>query len=353
MSLRDLGSRIAVDSIARDADRWSSSSQGHTPNATISQVATFCALPMSAPVLVSVVIPAYNYAKFLPAAVESVLAQTYSPIELIVVDDGSTDETPAILTGYGDRIQNIRKVNAGLSAARNTGIKAARGQFVGFLDADDLWLPDKIAMQMELYARHPEAGCIGCGVQVVDADLKEGRRTSHADLVGTSEKRLQDILLRREWVGGSGSGALIRRSILDEVGLFDENLTAAEDWDMWLRIVAQYSVYNVREPLVRIRRHFTGTFRNAEKMERNQLTVYRKQMERTPWAFESSVRRQAMSMIWMDSARERVHARSYWSAAGRLVRALRACPFDAGAWRLLAVCLVRSALPKSSPMNSA
>lgn len=302
--------------------------------------------------LVSIVIPAYNYAKYLPDAIDSVLAQTYEPIELIVVDDGSTDGTPQVLAEYGNRIRTIRKSNAGLSAARNTGIQAARGEFIAFLDADDQWLPEKLQRQMELHALHPDAGCIGCGVELVDGNLNAIRQTHQDDLLGTPEQRLRDVLLRREWVGGSGSGVLVRRSVLDQVGLFDVTLTAAEDWDMWLRIVLHYPVYNVREPLVRIRRHFTGTFRNAEKMERNQLAVYRKQMQSTPWAFGTLIRRQAMAMIWMDSARERMFARSFWSAARRLVQSIISWPFRRGSLRLLAVCVFRGTIRKSSPTKN-
>lgn len=296
---------------------------------------------MSARVLVSVVIPAYNYERFLPAAIDSVLAQTYYPIELVVVDDGSTDGTHCVLGAYGDRIRSIRKKNAGLSAARNTGIRAANGDFIAFLDADDLWMPEKIERQMEIYAKHPDAVCVGCGVELVDSDLNSIRQVQHDDVHGSAEKRLRDVLLRRGWVGGSGSGALIRRDVLSQLGFFDEGLTAAEDWDLWLRIVEHYPVYNVPNPLVRIRRHFTGTFRNAEKMESNQLSVLHQQMLRTPWAFGESMRRQAMAMIWVDSAVERMFVKAFWSAAARLLRAILAWPLRRDAWHLLAVCLVR------------
>lgn len=291
--------------------------------------------------LVSVVIPAYNYARFLPAAIESVLSQTYRPLELIVVDDGSTDDTPAVVAAYGDRIRSIRKVNGGLSAARNTGIQAGQGEYFAFLDADDLWMPDKLAQQVAVFEQHPEAGCVGCGVVLVDGNLKPCGQSSHADLIGPPEQRVRKVLLRREWVGGSGSGALVKRAVLERVGLFDEELTAAEDWDMWLRIVEQFPVCNARAPLVQIRRHFTGTFRNAEKMERNQLAVFHKQIGRTPQVLGASLRRQVLAMIWADSALERMFAGAHWSAASRLLRALWAWPLQQGVWKPLAVCVAR------------
>lgn len=312
-----------------------------------------CDLSMPSSELVSVVIPAYNYARYLPAAIESVLAQTYQPIELIVVDDGSTDDTPNVVSPYADRIRYIRQANSGVCVTRNTGIRASQGKFVAFLDADDIWMPEKIQKQMEAQILHPDAGCIGCGVELVDGDLQASRQVWHDDLLGSPEQRLNDVFLRREWVGGSCSGAFVSRSVLDQIGLFDASLTAAEDWDMWLRIVQFHPVYNLREPLVRIRRHFTGSFRNADKMERNQLAVYRNQLQRTPDVFRPSIKRQAMAMILIDSARERMFARKFWYAALRLAQAISSWPFRGDAWHLLAVCLVRGTIRKTSPMKTA
>ena len=111
---------------------------------------------------ISVVIPAYNHGRFLREAIDSVLAQTYAPLEIIVVDDGSTDDTEQIVRSYGDRVRYIRQQNAGVGAARNNGIANARGEYVAFLDSDDLWLPEKLAVQVEYMRRHPE--CAACAV---------------------------------------------------------------------------------------------------------------------------------------------------------------------------------------------
>src|SRR5437773_3781756 len=116
-------------------------------------------------VTVSVVIPTYNYARYLPEAIDSALAQTHAPLEVIVVDDGSTDDTPRVLAVYGDRIRVIRQANRGPGAARNTGIAAARGEYVGFLDADDVWLPRKLELQMARFEADQGLGLVHCGAE--------------------------------------------------------------------------------------------------------------------------------------------------------------------------------------------
>src|SRR5512143_3730544 len=111
---------------------------------------------MSSEPLVSVVMPVYNGARYLRQALESALAQTYRPLEIVVVDDGSTDETPAILAEFGTRIRALRQPNSGSAAARNAALDAARGELIAFLDADDLWLPQKLAVQVEYLREHPD-----------------------------------------------------------------------------------------------------------------------------------------------------------------------------------------------------
>ena len=117
---------------------------------------------------ISVIIPAYNYARYLAEAIDSALGQTYAPLEVIVVDDASTDDTPRVLAAYGQRIRAIRQPNGGAGAARNTGIAAARGEYVAFLDADDVWLPRKLELQMALFDADPALGLIHGGKGATD-----------------------------------------------------------------------------------------------------------------------------------------------------------------------------------------
>jgi len=290
--------------------------------------------------LVSAVIPTYNYGRFVGRAIDSVLAQTYAPLECIVVDDGSTDDTPRVLAAYGERIRAIRQENRGLSGARNAGIAAARGSYIALLDADDAWKPRKIARQVATIEGAPDVGVVGCAYEVTDevhAPRAVGLRPSVPELPG----RLRRIALRESWVEASGSGALVPRRVLDEVGPFDEGLRAAEDWDMWLRIAARYRIVNLPEVLVSISQHGTGTFRNPEKMERSQWSVYRASIARWPELLDARTRRRMRALILADAGDEYIGARDYGSALRRYAASLRAWPLDPTRWGVAARLIVR------------
>src|SRR4051812_3217208 len=119
---------------------------------------------------VSVVIATYNHGRYLREAIDSALAQTHPPLEVIVVDDGSTDDTAEILQTYGGRIRAMRQANAGVAAARNAGLAAASGRYVGFLDSDDVWAPDKLARQLAVFDAQPALGLVHCGLERTDAN---------------------------------------------------------------------------------------------------------------------------------------------------------------------------------------
>jgi glycosyltransferase involved in cell wall biosynthesis len=193
--------------------------------------------------LVSVVIPTYNRAWILTEAIKSVLSQTFENYELIVVDDGSTDNTRLLLDSFKD-IRAISQKNKGVSAARNSGIEAAAGDYLAFLDSDDLWLPEKLASQMAFFKTHPEA--MICQTQEIW--IRNGRRINpkrrHRKASGMFFERSLDLCLV------SPSAVIIKKDLLDDVGRFDEMLPACEDYDLWLRIGARYPVFLVDKPLV-------------------------------------------------------------------------------------------------------
>jgi len=198
---------------------------------------------------ISVVIPTHNHAGFLPAAVGSVRSQGWPGIEIIVVDDGSTDGTGRVLDELaGDDLRVLRQPKAGAAAARNRGIAESRGDWVAFLDADDYWLPGKLAAQMSaLAAGSNERTFAYCGSLVFDGQgvIIEVRPAAPGAM------RLDALVWGNTITTGS---VVVKRAALFEVGLFDESLNVlGEDWDLWLRLAASYEGACVPEPLVAIR----------------------------------------------------------------------------------------------------
>lgn len=202
---------------------------------------------------VSVVIPTFNRAHQICEAVDSALAQTWQDAEVIVVDDGSSDNTRDVLEHYRSRIRYIHQDNKGVSAARNAGIREAQGQFISILDSDDLWLPEKVALQMQAFAENPSLGLVSCFSRFVDLDGHQLDESTPAPVNPATQGRIPlRTLLLGNCVSG-GSNAVIRRECLDAVGLFDENLVSAEDWEMWIRIAKRFPIGFVTEALTIVR----------------------------------------------------------------------------------------------------
>ncbi|MGD8394527.1 MAG: glycosyltransferase family 2 protein [Candidatus Eiseniibacteriota bacterium] len=199
----------------------------------------------------SVVIPAYNAARTLPATLASVFAQTCQDYEVIVVDDGSTDATPSLLSGYGDRLRVVRKPNEGRpAAARNRGLEAARGTYVAFLDADDLWRPAKLECQLVLLDANPRLGLCYTAAALIDQD---GAPLGEHRCPAEGRGRIYDLLSVRNIMVGSSVAA--RRAAILAAGGFDESLTSIENWDLWIRIARDWEVDFVDEPLTIYRKH--------------------------------------------------------------------------------------------------
>ncbi|MEK6374321.1 MAG: glycosyltransferase family 2 protein [Acidobacteriota bacterium] len=215
---------------------------------------------------ISVIIPTYNYARYLRDAIDSVLAQTVAPLEIIVVDDGSTDDTPQVLTAYGAKIRAIHQSNQGVAAARNTGVAAARGEYIAFLDSDDLWLPRKLELQIARLESDPSLGFVHCGAETFDGEATLDVLEGMEGWVGEAILRLDRMV-----VPVPGSGILLPKRVIEEVGDFDVRLPPSDDWDLCYRVAARYPIGFVPEVLVRYRLHGSGIHLNIPKMENAML----------------------------------------------------------------------------------
>ena len=199
---------------------------------------------MEAKTQVSVIIPTYNRGWTIGEAVDSVLAQDYRDFELIVVDDGSTDNTPQVLDAYRGAIKVFRQENKGVSAARNRGISEASGRFIAFLDSDDLWLPQKLSRQVEFFNTTPDALICQTEEVWIRSGVRVNPKKRHKKPSGMIfEPSLALCLV-------SPSAVMILRSLLEIVGNFDEALPACEDYDLWLRISCRFPVYHINTPLI-------------------------------------------------------------------------------------------------------
>lgn len=223
---------------------------------------------------ISVIIPAYNYARYLSQAIDSVLAQTVQPHEVIVVDDGSTDETPAVLAPYRSQVCVLRQANQGVASARNAGAAAATGDLLAFLDADDLWLPRKLERQRERLQSEPDLGLVHCGYEDMDpSGYVLGARYVHG-LEGWVADSM--LLFSGPVILGGGSGFLVPRVVFQATGGFDRRLSTSADWDFFQQVARRARVGFVPEVLLRYRRHGSNMHANVKAMEHDMLLAYDK-----------------------------------------------------------------------------
>ena len=223
---------------------------------------------------VSVIIPTYNRAHYLGAAIDSVLGQTSTDTEVIVVDDGSTDQTRAVLEQYGSRVRPLYQEHCGLIAAvRNRGLREARGEYVAFLDSDDLWLPTLLETQVAALEQRPEWGMVYCDGWILDDATGQDLCRTHAATRAESGW-IGPALFEQNFI--QTSAVVVRRAVLEDVGVFREDveLWAVEDWELWLRTAARYQVGYCGEPLFRLRLHPANTSRrNPGKNHQHSLAV--------------------------------------------------------------------------------
>jgi glycosyltransferase involved in cell wall biosynthesis len=276
--------------------------------------------------LVSVIIPAFNVAEWLAETIHSVLAQTHRPVEVIVVDDGSTDGTPLVAQGFGNAVKYIRRLNGGVGAARNAGFRASTGEYVAFVDADDLWFPDKLARQVALLESKPDVGWVYSDALVVDHSARHvldrvGRTWDlpEGDIVGS--------LLLNNFV--ACPTPLIRRALMEALGGFEElrSLTVAADWHMWLRLAAAAPAGCVRSPLARVRSHpgsMTGTM-DLDSTYNGKVTVIEQVIALRPLQLEP-LRSRAISNVQLGMGQWMIRRGDMRRARRMFVASIRSHP---------------------------
>jgi len=297
---------------------------------------------------ISVVIPCFNARRWIVAAVRSVLAQDWPDLEIVVVDDGSTDGSAELVSQHFPQVRLLRRANAGVAAARNAGVEHSRGEWIAFLDADDIWLPGKLKRQWQALSEEPTS-CMACsGWQVWTSEEPEPDPAFIAALVdaGGDPSRWQgpsgwiypDLLLSCEvWT----STVLVKRQLLDEVGGFDPTLRVGEDLDLWLRTSRQTPIVRVPAPLALYRMHPSSITKGAPA-ENYEARVIERAVVR--WGLASPDGRAAawcdvqrtLARTWDDYAGAQLrvgNARLAWQGA---LRSLRHDWRRAKAWSILA-----------------
>ncbi|MEL7069004.1 MAG: glycosyltransferase family A protein [Cyanobacteria bacterium J06581_3] len=230
---------------------------------------------------VTVVIPVYNSLDYLPDAVESALEQTFGDIEVIIVNDGSSDNTEQWVLSQSDpRIILISQENLGKSAARNRGIAASKGEYIAFLDADDLWETTKLEKQVRCLESAPDVGLVYTWTALAD---ESGQPTGRI-LASPAEGNVWKPLMLKN-ILACGSTPMVRRQCFEVAGLFSSDLPLAQDWDMWIRIAARYEFALIKQPLVRYRKHTGNTSAKWELMQQCSCLVLDRAFESAPGDF--------------------------------------------------------------------
>lgn len=282
--------------------------------------------PLSAEPLVSVVVPCYNMAEHTHETITSLLNQTYPRLEIVAVDDGSTDRTPQVLASFAGRVTALRQENAGACRARNLGFSRTRGELVAFLDCDDLWEPGKAEKAVAAFRARPEAGLVYHHALWID---ERGRIVGPRSFPALPSGRIFESLAVEDFI--RNSTPVLRRAALEAVGLWDEAIFTTADWELWLRLAKDYPAAFIPEPLSRTRVSSYYNARNIEQTRRETLYLFEKHGGGLP---EDS-RRKALARMHFYLSRLFAANRDYAAARREALEAARLEPVfkhRLGAW---------------------
>ncbi|MFH1395272.1 MAG: glycosyltransferase [Candidatus Omnitrophota bacterium] len=279
---------------------------------------------------VSVIIPAYNKADLTVKTVKSVLAQTYKNIEIIVVDDGSTDNTTERLKPYCNRIKYVYKNNGGACSARNLGIKKTAGDYIALIDCDDIYIPEKIEISVDFLDKNPDIGFIHTPVYFIDEnDNVCGRypRFKKAPSGYVSKK-----LLLKNFV--CNSTVVVRAECFEKTGMFDETIFTPADWDMWLRLSEYYKVGYINKPMTLYRKSESYIAKHLEQSKRELLIVLEKVFRRNP-DLNRRFRKRLISNVYFSQALGYLRVEDWIKARNEVILALKEYGFNVYAVTLL------------------
>ena len=307
----------------------------------------------------SVVIPCFNASRYIATAIRSVLDQQWPDLEIVVVDDGSTDGSADLVATTFPQVRLIRQANAGAAEARNRGIREARGTWIAFIDADDFWLPGKLLAQAELARSDPTARIVYAAWQVWQGETPSPSAADQAAL-------LADAGDPARWAGPSGwiypdllldcalwtSTVVAHRSLFDEIGVFDTGLRVGEDYDLWLRASRVTPILRVNHPCAIYRLHPASITHAAPRENYRSIVVSRAIArwgyghERAGTAVRARVRR-ALALSWSDFAASNLKAGDFNRAGRSALKSLRADPTHVVAWKVLVKTALGALVPRA------
>ncbi len=223
--------------------------------------------------MISVIIPAYNSENYIEKAINSVLNQTYQNFEIIIINDGSTDNTEEVIKQFTDsRIKYIYQANQGVSAARNKAIELSDGDYIAFLDADDVWHPEKLQIQLNCFKKNPDINLVYSNIKMIE-ESTDIEFIKNFDNFKTRKNLIKNLILT-PFNCPSPSTVLLKKECLPEAGLFDKNLTVGEDLDLWLRIAVKNNFYCIKKPLATAIRRQNGITRTLDPTKAIENNIY-------------------------------------------------------------------------------
>jgi glycosyltransferase involved in cell wall biosynthesis len=298
--------------------------------------------------LVSVIMPVHNGGQFVRQAIDSALAQSYPSVEIVVVDDGSTDTTPQVLESFGSRIVHLRQENSGAAIARNTAIRAARGEYLAFLDADDLWEKDKLTTQLAYFQQHADVDLVASGWRVHAAE-----EASHVlgDSAETTTITEVDPSIRG-WIYNEllllcvlhTTTVVVRRRLVDKIGNFDAQLRRGQDYDYWLRASRVTPIHRLDAKLSIYRLHTSNNTWKPQRVNYGAIVIEKALRAWGRTGPDGRVTplplvRRRLADLWATFGYQHVLWGDLGIAAHAAVRSALAWPFMLAPWKLAGACL--------------